>query len=182
MSHYRSACTGKQLTLWRAGVPSHGAMQQLSRQAQDTVELWKTYNKSQKKIREVEAKYLAAVHQRFIAGVNVTTTDVRKFLYSCTGLFTQTVDIDLVVSLNYTIPRGSKISPLSLYDMGTVNVLGNAATIDKYKDTLMKVLFSVRYQRGENTAHQEQLKKTARKSIAAFDWYLVLKETDDQPL
>ena len=178
-------------------------MQQLSRQAQDTVELWKTYDKNQIKVRDVEVEDLAEVHQRIVGGVNVTTTDVRKFLYSCTGLFTQTVDIDLIVSPNYTILRGSKITPLSLFDMDAVNVLGNAAIIDRYKDTLMNVFFSIRYQRGENPVHQEQLKKTARKSkpswnhlawmsnvdadklddlLAAFDWLLFLKETDDQPL
>ena len=101
------------------------------------------------------------------------------------------------------IKRGSKITPLSLHDMPTVNILGNTATIEKYKDTLMNVLFSIRFQGGENPAHQEQLKKTVWKTrpswnhfawmsnidvqklddlLAAFDWCLFLKETDDQPL
>ena len=67
----------------------------------------------------------------------------------------------------------------------------------------MNVLFSIRFQSGDNQAHQDQLKKTPRKTrpnwnyyawmsnidvsklddlLAAFDWYLFLKETDDQPL
>ena len=203
MAHYRSACTGKALTLWRNGKPFHGSIQQLSRQAQDTVELWKTYDHNQIKIREIEDEDLAAVYQRIISGVNITTNDVRKYLYSCTGLFTQVVEIDLIVSPNYTIPKNTRISPLSLYAMATVNVLGNAATVEKYKDTLMNLLFSIRFQRGENPAHQDQLKKTARKTrsnwnhyawmsniachklddlLAAYDWYLFLKEIDDQPL
>ena len=66
----------------------------------------------------------------------------------------------------------------------------------------MNVLFSIRFQSGDNPAHQEQL-KTARKTrpnwnhfawmsnidvaklddlLAAYDWFLFLKETDDQPL
>jgi len=57
------------------GVAYHGAMQQLSRQAQDTVELWKTYDKNQIKVRDVEVEDLAEVHQRIVGGVNVTTTD-----------------------------------------------------------------------------------------------------------
>ena len=151
MSHYRSACVGKQLTILRAGKAYHGAMQHLIRQAQDTVELLKTYDKNQVKLKEVEAEDLAAVHQRIIGGVNITTNDIRKFLYSCTGLFSQTVDIDLIELPNYTIARGSEISPLSLYDMPAVNVRGNAATIEKYKDTLMNVLFSIRFQGGEKS-------------------------------
>ncbi len=78
MAHYRSACTGKALTLWRNGKPFHGSIQQLSRQAQDTVELWKTYDHNQIKIREIEDEDLAAVYQRIISGVNITTNDVRK--------------------------------------------------------------------------------------------------------
>ena len=67
----------------------------------------------------------------------------------------------------------------------------------------MNVLFSIRFQSGDNPAHQEQLKKTARKTrpnwnhfawmsnidvaklddlLAAYDWFLFLKETDDQLL
>ena len=67
----------------------------------------------------------------------------------------------------------------------------------------MNVLFSIRFQGGENPPHQEQLKKTVWKTrpswnhfawmsnidvqklddlLAAFDWCLFLKETDDQPL
>ena len=148
----------------------------------------------------MEIEDLAAVHQWITGGVNITTADIRKFLYSFTGMYTQVVDIDLNVSPNFTIHRGSTISPLSLYNLPAVNVLGNTSIIEKYKETLMNVLFSIRFQSGDNLAHQEQLKKTARKTkpnwkhlawmsnidvaklddlLAAFDWYLFLKETDD---
>jgi len=111
-------------------------------------------------------------------------------------MFTQTVDEDLLVSPNYTINSGTKLSPLSLYKIAPLYVLGTAATLEKYKDALMNVLFSIRYQ-------GEQLRKTARKTkqnwnhhpwmsnitidklddlLAGYDWYLFLKETDDQPL
>ena len=84
-----------------------------------------------------------------------------------------------------------------------MNVSGTAATQEKYKDALMNVLFSIRYQGGETQAHQEQLRKTAPKTrpnwnlhpwlsnvditklddlLAGYDWYLFLRETDDQPL
>ena len=67
----------------------------------------------------------------------------------------------------------------------------------------MNLLFSIRFQRAENQTHQEQLKKTIRKTksnwnypawmnsitaeslddvLAAYDWYLFLRETEDQPL
>ena len=109
-------------------------MHTLSRTAQDTVELWRIYSKDDVKQREIEVEDLAAVHQRIIGGVNITTADVRKFLFSCTGMYSQVVDIDLIVSPNYTINSGSTITPLSLYYMHAVNVLGNAATVDKYKN------------------------------------------------
>ena len=164
MSHYCSACPGKQLTLWRNSKAYHGSIHQLSRTAQDTVELWRTYDKDQIKPKDVDVEDLAAVHQRIIGGVNITTADVRKFLYSCSGMYSQVVEVDLMVSLNYTIYRGTTVTPLSLYNMQAVNGLGNATTIEKYKETLMNVLFSIRFHSGDNHAHQEQLKNTARKT------------------
>ena len=107
---------------------------------------------------------------------------------------------DLRISRYFILYR---IPPPPLFDMPAVNVLGNATTIEKYKVTLMNVLFSIRFQSGDNPAHQKQLKKTARKTrpnwnhfawmsdidvakfddlLAAYDWFLFLKETDDQPL
>ena len=164
--------------LWRNNVAYHGAMHKLSRTAQDTFELRRIYSKDDVKPREIEVEDLAAVHQRIIGGVNITTADVRKFLYSCTGMYSQFVDIDLIVSPNYTINRGSTINPLSLYDMQAVNVLGNAATIDKYKDTLMNVLFLIRFQSGDNQAHQDQLEKTARKTRPNWNHYAWMSNID----
>jgi len=103
---------------------------------------------------------LSALHQKVSAGVNITTKDVKKYLYACTGMFKQEVEVDLIVSPNYTIAKGSEINPLSLYKMPAVQIVGNATSQDKYKDTLMNLLFSIRFQRAENQTHQDQLKKT----------------------
>ena len=67
----------------------------------------------------------------------------------------------------------------------------------------MNILFSIRYLRADNDTHHAQLKKTIRKTktnwnyppwmnsvtadslddiLAAYDWFLFLKETEDQPL
>ena len=117
----------------------------MGRIAQDTVEMWKVYDPDVIQIKGIEEEDLSAIHQKIVSGVNITTKDVRKFLYMCTGMFTQDVEIDLIVSPNYTIPKGTTISPLSLYKMPTVNILGNATTQEKYKETLMNLLFSIRY-------------------------------------
>ena len=49
----------------------------------------------------MELEDLSALHQKITAGVN-TTKDVKKYLYACTGMFKQEVEIDLFVSPNYT--------------------------------------------------------------------------------
>ncbi len=100
----------------------------MGRMAQDKVELWRVYDPYVIKVKGIEEDDLSAIHQRIVSGVNITTKDVRKFLYTCTGMFTQEVEIDLIVSPRYTISKGTTISPLSLYKMPTVNVLGNATT------------------------------------------------------
>ena len=128
MANYRKARTSKGLTLWRNNKPYRGAMTQMGRMAQDKVELWRVYDPYVIKVKGIEEDDLSAIHQRIVSGVNITTKDVRKFLYTCTGMFTQEVEIDLIVSPRYTISKGTTISPLSLYKMPTVNVLGNATT------------------------------------------------------
>jgi len=84
-------------------VAYRGTIKQFGRMAQDTVELWNTYNPDEIKIKGVELEDLSALHQKITAGVNLTTKDVKKYLYACTGMFKQEVEIDLFVSPNYTI-------------------------------------------------------------------------------
>ena len=203
MTHYRKPCTGVEYTLWKDDVPYKGTMKQVGKMAQNTVELWKNYSPDEIKINNIELEDLSVLHQKISAGVNLNTQDIRKYLYACTGMFKQVVDIDLHVAPNYTIAKNSEINPLSLYKMLAVPVTGNDSSQAKYKETLMNLLFSIRYQRAENPTHQEQLKKTIRKTktnwnypawmnaitadslddvLAAYDCYLFLKETDDQPL
>ena len=200
MTHYRKPCTGVEYTLWKDDVPYKGTMKQVGKMAQNTVELWKNYSPDEIKINNIELEDLSVLHQKISAGVNLNTQDIRKYLYACTGMFKQVVDIDLHVSPNYTIAKNSEINPLSLYKMLAVPVTGNDSSQAKYKETLMNLLFSIRYQRAENPTHQE---KTIRKTktnwnypawmnaitadslddvLTAYDWYLFLKETDDQPL
>lgn len=145
---------------------------------------------------------MATLHQTISAGVNVTTSDVKNYLYSCTSMFSQTVEIDLNISPNYVIQRGTEISPLSLYKMPNLQFGGTTVNRDKYKELLMNLLFSIRYLKAENPTHQDQLKKTIRKTksnwnyipwmnsiaheqlddvLAGYDWFLFLKETKDQP-
>jgi len=126
-------------------------------------ELWKAYNPDDIKIKSIVLEDVATLHQKIVAGVNINTDDIRKYLYACTGMFKQTVEIDLHVSPNYVIAKDSEISPLSLYKMQSVDVPGNDSSKAKYKETLMNLLFSIRFQRAENPTHQEQLKKTIRK-------------------
>ena len=203
MSNYRKPCTGIEYTLWKNDVPYKGTMKQTGRMAQDTVELWRNYNSEEIKINKIELEDLSTLHQKISAGVNLNTMDIKKYLYACTGMFKQIVEIDLYVSPNYTIAKNTEINPLSLYKKPAVPVTGNASSQAKYKETLMNLLFSIRFQRAENNTHKEQLKKTIRKTktnwnyppwmnskstdslddvLAAYDWYLFLKETDDQPL
>ena len=132
--------------------------------AQNTVELWKNYNPDDIKIKNIVLEDAATLHQKIIAGVNISTEDIRKYLYACTGMFKQTVEIDLHVSPNYVIAKDCEISPLSLYKMPSVDVPGNDSSKAKYKETLMNLLFSIRFQRAVNPTHQEQLKKTIRKT------------------
>ena len=178
-------------------------MKQVGKMAQNTVELWQNYSPDEIKINNIVLEDLSVLHQKIIAGVNLNTHDIRKYLYACTGMFKQTVEIDLHVSPNYTIAKNSEINPLSLYKMPAVVVTGNDSIQAKYKETLMNLLFSIRFLRAENPTHQEQLKKTIRKTktnwnypawmnaitadslddvLAAYDWFLFLKETDNQPL
>ena len=203
MTHYRKPCTGIEYTLWKNDVPYKGTMKQVGKMAQNTVELWQNYSPDEIKINNIVLKDLSVLHQKIIAGVNLNTHDIRKYLYACTGMFKQTVEIDLHVSPNYTIAKNSEINPLSLYKMPAVVVTGNDSIQAKYKETLMNLLFSIRFLRAENPTHQEQLKKTIRKTktnwnypawmnaitadslddvLAAYDWFLFLKETDNQPL
>jgi len=59
-----------------------------------------------------------------------------------------------------------------------VNVVGNAATLEKYKDILMNVMFLIRYQSGENQSHQDQLRKTARKTKPSWNHYAWMSNID----
>lgn len=178
-------------------------MKTVGKTAQDTVELWNNYNPDEIKITNVTLDDIATLYQKIQSGVNITTQDVRKYLYACTGMFRMTVEIELCVSPNYKIPKNTEITPLSLYKMNAVDVPGNDSSKTKYKETLMNVLFSIRYLRAENDTHHAQLRKTIRKTktnwnyppwmnaitadslddiLAAYDWFLFLKETEDQPL
>ena len=150
MSDYRNPYTSKNLTLWRGDKAYNGATKQVGRLAQDTYELWRTYNPDEVKIKNVEEDNLSSLHQKISAGVNITTKDVKDYLYSCTGMFKQMFEIDLLVSPRYTMPA--------------VQILGTQASQDKYKDLLMNLLFSIRFQRAENQTHQDQLKTTIRKT------------------
>ena len=117
-------------------------------------------------------------------------------------MFSQIVEIDLNVSPNYVIQQGTEITPLSLYKMPNLHFGGTSVNRDKYKELLMNLLFSIRYLKAENPTHQDQLKKTIRKTksnwnyipwmnsiaheqlddvLAGYDWFLFLKETKDQP-
>ena len=58
-------------------------------------ELWRNYDLNNIKPKEVDNEDLAPVYQKIIGGVNITLSDVRKYLYSCTRLFVQEVDEDL---------------------------------------------------------------------------------------
>jgi len=203
MSGYRQACTSESLTIYKGDKAYVGSYKSVGTVAQNTVELWETYDANTIKIRDVELDDIAVIHQKIQSGVNINTMDVRKFLYACTGLFKMKVEIDLYVSPNYKIDKDTEISPLSLYKMPPVAVPGNDSTKAKYKETLMTVLFAVRYSRAENDAYHGQLKKTIKKTkanwhyppwmngviadklddiLAAYDWFLYLKETEDQPL
>ncbi len=203
MSGYRKACTSESNTIYRGDRAYTGFSKSVGTVAQNTVELWETYNADTIKIRDIELEDIAILHQKIQSGVNITTTDVRKFLYACTGLFKMKVEIELYVSPNYKIDKDTEISPLSLYKMPSVAVPGNESTKAKYKETLMTVLFAIRYSRAENDAYHGQLKKTIKKTkanwhyppwmngviadklddvLAAYDWFLYLKETEDQPL
>jgi len=104
-------------------------------------ELWKAYNPDDIKIKSIVLEDVATLHQKIVAGVNINTDDIRKYLYACTGMFKQTVEIDLHVSPNYVIAKDSEISPLSLYKMQSVDVPGNDSSKAKYKETLMNLLF-----------------------------------------
>ena len=120
-------------------------MKKVGKTAQDTVELWNNYNPDEIKTANVILEDISTLYQKIQSGVNITTQDVRKYLYACTGMFRMTVEIELCVSPNYKIPKNSEISPLSLYKMDTVDVPGNDNSKLKYKETLMNVLFSIRY-------------------------------------
>ena len=203
MAGYRRACTGASETIWRGDQSYVGSSKTVGKTAQDTVKCWQEYNPDLIKIKEVELVDIATIHQKIHSGVNISTEDVRQFLYACTGLFKMKTEIVLHVSPNYQIPVGTEISPLSLYKMASVHVPGNDASKARYKETLMIVLFAIRYLRADNDAYHNQLKKTIKKTksnwnyppwmngvtadhlddiLAAYDWYLCLKETDDQPL
>ena len=58
-------------------------------------ELWRNYDLNNIKPKEVDNEDLAPVYQKIIGGVNITLSDIRKYLYSCTRLFVQEVDEDL---------------------------------------------------------------------------------------
>jgi len=170
MTHYRKPCTGVEVTFRKNDIPYKGTMKQVGKLAQDTVELWKNYSPDEIKINNIVLEDLSALHQKISAGVNLNTQDIRKYHYACTGMFKQVVDIDLHVSPNYTIAKNSEINPLSLYKMPAVDVTGNDSSKAKYKETLLNLLFSIRYQRAENPTHQEQLKKTIRKTKTNWNY------------
>ena len=199
MAGYRSACTGKPLTLWYKDKPYTGTMKQVGKMAQDTYELWRTYDPEAIKISEAVEVDLATLHQKIAAGVNVTTQEVKNYLYSCTSMFSQVVEIDLNVSPTTSSPRTLR-SPHYLFIKCPTCI--SEVNKDKYRDLLMTLMFSVRYLKAENPTHQEQLKKTIRKTksnwnylpwmnsithkqlddiLAGYDWFLFLKETKDQP-
>ena len=203
MSGYRKACTSEENVIYRHDKPYVGSSKTVGKTAQNTVELWQNYNPDETKITDIELDDIAVLHQKIQSGVNISTVDVRKYLYACTGMFKMKVEIDLYVSPNYKIPKNSEITPLSLYKMEAVNVPGNETSKAKYKDTLMNVLFAIRYLRADNNAYHNQLKKTIKKTksnwnyppwmngitadslddvLASYDWFLYLKETEDQPL
>ena len=203
MSGYRRACTSEVETIWRGEQAFVGSSKTVGKTAQNTVECWQEYNPDQIKIKDVELVDIATIHQKIHSGININTEDVRQFLYACTGMFKMKVDIELYVSPNYKIPKDTEITPLSLYKMDPVHVPGNDTSKARYKDTLMTVLFAIRYLRADNDAYHNQLKKTIKKTksnwnyppwmngvtadhlddiLAAYDWFLYLKETEDQPL
>ena len=203
MSGYRKACTSEEMVIFRNDIPYVGSTKTVGKTAQDTVEMWNNYNPDEIKIADVDLDDIAILHQKIRSGVNITTTDIRKYLFACTGMFKMKVEIDLFVSPKYRILKNTEITPLSLYKMDAVNVSGNDVSKAKYKETLMNVLFSIRYLRADNDTHHAQLRKTIRKTksnwnyppwmngitadslhdiLAAYDWFLYLKETEDQPL
>ena len=163
MANYRNACTNKPLTLWHKDKAYIGATKQVGKLAQNTYEMWKNYDPNEIKIADVEEEDLATLHQKISAGVNITTSDLKNYLYSCTGMFVQTVEINLNVSPNYVIRQGTEISPLSLYKMPNLQFGGTVVNRDKYKELLMNLLFSIRFLKAENPTHQDQLKKTKSK-------------------
>ena len=203
MAGYRKACTSEVNVIFRKDKAYAGFSKTVGTTAQNTVELWETYDPNLIKITDVELDDVSVLYQKIQSGVNISTTDVRKYLYACTGLFKMKVEIDLFVSPNYKISKDTEITPLSLYKMDPVAVPGNETTKAKYKEALMNVLFAIRYSRAENDAYHNQLKKTIKKTksnwnyppwmngvtadklddiLAAYDWFLYLKETEDQPL
>ena len=133
MSGYRKACTSEELVYYRDDVPYVGSMKTVGKTAQDTVELWNNYNPDEIKITNVTLDDIATLYQKIQSGVNITTQDVRKYLYACTGMFRMTVEIELCVSPNYKIPKNTEITPLSLYKMNAVDVPGNDSSKTKYK-------------------------------------------------
>jgi len=53
MANYRNLCTSQSVTLWRGDKAYGGAIRQLGRLAQDTVELWSDYDPDVIKIKDV---------------------------------------------------------------------------------------------------------------------------------
>ena len=125
MAGYRKACTSEVNVIFRKDKAYAGFSKTVGTTAQNTVELWETYDPNLIKITDVELDDVSVLYQKIQSGVNISTTDVRKYLYACTGLFKMKVEIDLFVSPNYKISKDTEITPLSLYKMDPVAVPGN---------------------------------------------------------